>query len=276
MEKLSIGQMARLNQTSVQALRHYDKLGLLKPDYIDPDSNYRYYSIKQCAQLDLIQYMKYLGFSLNKIKRFFKQQELDTVPQMLQHQMALIDQKMKELEQSKKALEMACRNYKAYLQAPQTGKIEIQSFPERKIYCYDGKRDIYENNLETFEYLLRELRRQAAARNLPMAYYCNVGSITRLATIRQNRFAATEIFVFVDPDAETQEGMESLPAGDYACIYCDRFDLEKTYAAKLLDFIRQNGYEMAGDYICEVVVELPFVRQQERNMFMRLQMAVQK
>lgn len=34
-EKLSIGQMAKLNNISVQTLRYYEKMGLLSPKWVD-------------------------------------------------------------------------------------------------------------------------------------------------------------------------------------------------------------------------------------------------
>ncbi|MGL4955400.1 MAG: MerR family DNA-binding transcriptional regulator, partial [Cetobacterium sp.] len=41
----SIGETAKLNNITIQTLRHYDKEGLLKPSHIDQDTKYRYYSI---------------------------------------------------------------------------------------------------------------------------------------------------------------------------------------------------------------------------------------
>ena len=38
---LSIGKMAEINGVSIPTLRLYDKNGLLKPAYIDPESGYR-------------------------------------------------------------------------------------------------------------------------------------------------------------------------------------------------------------------------------------------
>ncbi len=43
--KLSIGEMAKLRSVTVDTLRHCDKIGLLKPYHIDPETGYRYYSI---------------------------------------------------------------------------------------------------------------------------------------------------------------------------------------------------------------------------------------
>ena len=67
-DMLKIGEMAKLNKISIPTLRLYDEYGLLKPIYTDPETNYRYYNIRQNARLDMIQYMKELGMSLNEIK----------------------------------------------------------------------------------------------------------------------------------------------------------------------------------------------------------------
>ena len=42
---------------------------LLQPSEINAETGYRYYNIKQCAQLDMIQYMKALGMNLVQIKQ---------------------------------------------------------------------------------------------------------------------------------------------------------------------------------------------------------------
>ena len=54
MDLLSIGEMAELNNISRQALRLYDRIGLLAPYYVDENTGYRHYDIRQCARLDMI------------------------------------------------------------------------------------------------------------------------------------------------------------------------------------------------------------------------------
>ena len=65
---ISIGEMAKINRTTVPTLRLYDSMGLLTPYYTDEETHYRYYDIKQNACLDMIQYMKELGMELKEIK----------------------------------------------------------------------------------------------------------------------------------------------------------------------------------------------------------------
>ncbi|MCM3040803.1 hypothetical protein M3201_13950 [Paenibacillus motobuensis] len=80
--------------------------------------------------------------------------------------------------------------------------------------------------------------------------------------------------MFVDDDFEMQPGVKIIPEYDYLCIYCNSFFREREYANKLFDYVREHGYDIVGDYICEVVVELPIFHHDERNMFMKLQVPV--
>ena len=65
--KLKIGNFARVGQVSVQTLRHYDDLGLLKPMEVDSLSGYRYYVLDQLPRLNRILALKDLGFSLEQV-----------------------------------------------------------------------------------------------------------------------------------------------------------------------------------------------------------------
>ena len=40
----TIGQFSRMTLLSARMLRHYDRLGLLRPGDVDPSNGYRYYS----------------------------------------------------------------------------------------------------------------------------------------------------------------------------------------------------------------------------------------
>lgn len=271
---LPIGKMAALNHTSVQTLRYYDKLGLLNPIYVDEETNYRYYDIKQSAILDMIQYMKSLGMSLEQIKEQFDKEDIEEIQDILKKQSKNLDEEIKKLYHMKKGVEACIRNYNRYLEMPEEGEITFEFISDRKVFCYDGKVNIYDYGLDTYEYILRELKKQVIIKDLPMVYFCNVGSILRKEMIDAGRFVSSEIFVFVDDDFRKQEGIEIIPAGNYACIHFHSFWKEKENAQKLFHFIEDNRYEIVGDYICEVVVELPIFENNERNMFVKLQIPV--
>jgi DNA-binding transcriptional MerR regulator len=274
MDPLPIGIMAALNHISVQTLRYYDKIDLLKPLRVNDETGYRYYDIKQSAILDMIQYMKSLGMSLEQIKEQFDKEDIKEIQQILRKQSKNIDEEISKLHHMKKGVEACIRNYNRYLQMPGEGDITLEFIPNRKVFCYDGKINIYDHGLDTYEYILRELKKQVIIKDLPMVYFCNVGSIWRKEMIDAGEFVSSEIFVFVDNDFKEQEGIELIPEGNYVCIYFHSFWKEKENAQKLFRYIDENGYEIIGDYVCEVVVELPIFDDNERNMFVKLQVPI--
>lgn len=80
---LSIGEMAKKSQLSIQRLRYYDKIGLLVPAFTDPTSGYRYYEAIQEEQLNFIQALQYMGFSLHAIKQYIAKNTPEILPELL-------------------------------------------------------------------------------------------------------------------------------------------------------------------------------------------------
>src|ERR1700684_3369715 len=64
---LNIGEFARLGQVSPRMLRHYDQLGLLKPERVDPETGYRSYGVQQLVRLHRLVALRDLGFTLEQI-----------------------------------------------------------------------------------------------------------------------------------------------------------------------------------------------------------------
>jgi DNA-binding transcriptional MerR regulator len=67
-----IGEFSRITRVTIDTLRHYDELGLLKPANVDPFTGYRYYSARQLMELNRILALKEAGFSLEEIARILQ------------------------------------------------------------------------------------------------------------------------------------------------------------------------------------------------------------
>ena len=74
-----IGEVARLFHLSVSSLRHYEAAGLLTPEYVDPSSNYRYYSVRQFEVLNTIRYLRALDMPLPQIAAFLKNRDIPVI-----------------------------------------------------------------------------------------------------------------------------------------------------------------------------------------------------
>lgn len=277
MNILKIGEMAKVNKVTIQTLRHYDNIGLLKPSMVDEDTGYRYYHINQSAKLDLINYMKLLGMSLDQIKKLFEKNDPALIIENLDRQLKWIEENKKKLEIMERGAMRFKENLGEYERTLEDESVRIMELPERRIFCYDGGVNIYEKGIETYEYMLRELKDRVQLNKLPMIYFHNVGSIIRKNNIKARNYKSTEIFVFVDKDYSREEGFERVMEGKYACICFkgeEGFENELFYAEKLLDYIDENEYEIVGDYFCEVIAELPVFNERSRGMFIRLQIHV--
>ena len=104
----SIGELSKLQNISRQTLIFYDKIGLFRPAYTDPDNGYRYYSSSQLDYLDTICIMKRIGFSLNEIKAHMKSFRIENSIAALRKQLSTINHQIEELQMIKNRVEHRC------------------------------------------------------------------------------------------------------------------------------------------------------------------------
>ncbi|MBT0769918.1 MerR family transcriptional regulator [Kineosporia sp. J2-2] len=64
----TIGDFARHGRVSVRMLRHYDRIGLLRPAAVDPATGYRSYEAGQLSRLNRIVALKELGLTLEQVR----------------------------------------------------------------------------------------------------------------------------------------------------------------------------------------------------------------
>ena len=273
MKELTIGQMARLNGVSEQTLRLYDRTGLFSPMYRDEENGYRYYDIRQSAQLDMIQHMKSLGMSLKDIRSQLQDFDLEQFKKILMKNYRAIDEQIQELHYQKRAIRRTLESYEWYENAPPDGTIILEYIPRRLTYMVDSGINFYAYGIDVYEKILRDLKKNLLAHRLSPIYFYNAGTVLRKDKLLARNYDSTEIFVLVDEGAVEESMITVIPPSPYLCIYCNSFDKEKEYIDRLLETIEQRGYQITGDYICEVVAEVP-MDMQERGMFLRLQIPV--
>ena len=65
----SIGEAAKAVHTTSETLRHYDRIGLVKPGKKDEWTNYRYYTEKDIVRLNTVRALQVMDLSLQEIKK---------------------------------------------------------------------------------------------------------------------------------------------------------------------------------------------------------------
>jgi DNA-binding transcriptional MerR regulator len=105
-----IGDFAKIARVSVKTLHHYDEVGLLKPEWVDATTSYRYYTIDQLPRLNRILALKDLGFTLHQIRSILNENlspaEIRAMLRLKEAELAnLIQEEQERLERVKVRLQ---------------------------------------------------------------------------------------------------------------------------------------------------------------------------
>lgn len=271
----AIGKMAEINHISISALRLYDKKGLLKPAYVDGQTGYRYYTLQQTVRLDIIAYMKEMGMSLAEIKNVLEQKDISLIEAILGKKNEQLHEQIRQLKERHEAVMRAISSIERYRKSPTTGTIALEYIDQRYIWSIPCSINFYEKDSNSFEEIIRELRRALIEAGIPQVHSYNMGTSIRLEDYKQERFIADKVFILSDRKLLDYPGTVSrVESGMYACIYLDSYDQEISYGKNLLDFCKRQKYILCGDYLCEELTEFNIFDSNRRNMFLKLQVPI--
>ena len=272
---LSIGKMAEINGVTIPTLRLYDKNGLLKPAYIDPDSSYRYYTLQQTARLDIIAYMKELGMSLGEIRSVLQKEDIALIEGILARKNEQLHEQMRRLKERHDAVERAISQIERYRKSPLTGTTSLEYIDRRYIWSIPCPENFYEKDRNSYEETVMALRRELINAGVQQVHSYNLGTTILQKNFEEGRFVADRVFIFSDKHILEHPGtVSAVESGMFACIYLDDYDDEIDFGKRLLAFCRENGYIICGDYICEELTEFNVFDDSRRNMFLRLQVPI--
>lgn len=101
----AIGVFAKKTGVTIRTLRFYDEKNLLKPSYV-AESGRRYYKDEDIATLQKILTLKFLGFSLEEIEVFIRENDWN-LHDSLRYQKQQLEQKRAQIDESIQTLEHA-------------------------------------------------------------------------------------------------------------------------------------------------------------------------
>ncbi len=134
----TVGQMAELCNISRKQLRYYDQIGLLKPDFRDELTNYRYYTDKQIEVVLLIRELKELKIPLDTIGKLLERRNVQQMQAILQEHLTNL---RREIEQSQRQYDrvvdilMSITTSSVLAYGPQRRSINLVDFPEKQV-CF--------------------------------------------------------------------------------------------------------------------------------------------
>lgn len=96
---VSIGRFARMSGLTIDALRHYDELGLLRPAAVDPETGYRRYGTDQLEDARRIGWLRSVDLPLDRIAAWLAPAATeDTRAAILRRHLASVEARVTRLQ----------------------------------------------------------------------------------------------------------------------------------------------------------------------------------
>lgn len=237
-----IGQVSKLFHISVSILRYYDKIGLVQPEYTDPDTGYRYYSTRQFECLNTIRYLRALDMPLEKISLFLQNRNIDSIHGLLLKQKEEVKRRRQELC----IIERKIHNRLAQITDALSSELDVIRMvkkPERRIASI--KKKLTPQNYLDLEYSIRQLE-QSEENTVIFLGKVGVG-ISKQNLIKCQWDSYDIVFIILDEEDSFKGNTMLLP--EELCVsirFRGSHERAADYYGQLMRYIGEHGYSVSG------------------------------
>lgn len=214
----SIGEAAKAAHTTAETLRHYDRIGLVKPSKKDGWTQYRYYTEQDIVRVNTVRALQLMDLPLQEIKKVLEYDDLEKIIAFFEQAEKRADEKIAALQFSKEKIQLAKADYVRHLELQrQSRNAFLKEYPQRVLLLSDTLEKLTLDNLwnylsHFYETLPPALREQFSFEDAAGIY--TEGGRSRLFAI------CTQY--------QQVEGLKTLPAGRYLCANCAEEVREQT------------------------------------------------
>ena len=169
----SIGEVSRILNIPIKALRNYDQINLLKPSQTDAFTKYRYYSYDQFFIIDVISYLnKTLNVPLEDIKILIQEGNgIDKLLTILESHQNQLNQKISDLEYSRKVTGSLITDLKHRMKYPEKIEIFEQYLLTRNLYYNELNVSIYDLDKHVSRNTIDGFHKSNSETNIMCTYY---------------------------------------------------------------------------------------------------------
>lgn len=253
-ELFSIGRFSKICSVSIQALRYYDRIGILKPKFVDKQTGYRFYSTSEIVIIMIIKKMGTLGLSLKEIEVFLNENDMSGIKSIFNRKRQEIKEQINDLLYADKSLELYIDNINMYKNAD-FSCIEIKKIPRRNVIYFRRTIELNENGFtKLFNDAMKiiEMKKYLAIGN-PMAIYHGKRILGEPCDI--------ELCIELEEVGELEENNKAIDGG----YYLTKMHLgahsnkPKTYA-KLTEYANKNKLSIIGNPVEVYYIDISITR----------------
>lgn len=220
---LTVGEVSEMMKISPRTLRHYDKIGLLKPAYTDPKGGReRFYSYGQLEALTIIMLCSEMGISSREMKLIAAQQGANTFSFLMEEGEKLAKEKIETLRNTILQMESFNEQVERIKRSNASKGIYRRLFEQRCVAILPCRED---DGAEELDRKSTELYTKAAEKGIALSYHGGVVGISNGASIGW--------FVYLEAleDCEEDDLILHLPKGSYDCRIVPNAESRAAYIA---------------------------------------------
>lgn len=241
-ELFQIGEVSKLFHISISTLRYYDRAGLVRPEYTDPESGYRYYSTRQFEYLNTIRYLRALDMPLDEIAAFLRNRNIRSIRESLLKQREAVKRQLMELHLIERKISNRLNQIEDAL-ASELDVIRIENYPPRRMASI--RKNLLPQDAGTLEYSIRLLEE---AEESTVTFLGKVGIGLSKEKLEAGRFKPYDmVFIILDEEDRFKGPTVLLPAETCATLrFRGVHEQAFHYYEKMMKYIREHHYRVAG------------------------------
>ena len=206
----SVGEAAKAVHATSETLRHYDRIGLVKPSRKDEWTGYRYYTEQDIVRLNTVRALQLMDLPLQEIKKVLEYDDLEKIVDFLARAEEKANEKIAALQYSKSKIQLAKSDYERKLRGRKAlNGIALKDIPKRVILLSDTLEVPTLDNL--WNYLSHFYEKVTPARKEQFSFEDLAGIYSEKGIDRL--FAVCIRYAEID-------GLRVLPEGKYLCANC--------------------------------------------------------
>lgn len=248
---VTITELARMRGTTIETLRHYDRIGLLSPVAREELTGQRLYALDAAHdRIGTILELRKLGLSLTEIKDYFDQRHVGKSYQILSYHREVLHNQVVELSRLLQTIDRKLDNMGRPMTASfETGKPFLRELPRRRFLSSGTPRsnyaESYIDSMALDAHMSKDIRLLGDV-VYALLYHGTDGDANR----------ATIGVLLDERDEGIVDRVQTIEGGAFACVYRTGMPFEpREPLAKLRAFCEDQGLVMTGDLVEVIEVD---------------------
>lgn len=206
----TISEFAKLRNININSLRYYEKIGVLIPAYIDPETGYRYYTPDQLYVLDAILLCISLDIPLKQLSEYKDGNNYLLNDKLYEAGKELAENKIRQIQTELDKIEYTLRYLEVNKQYVDSQEIYTRPIIERTFVTLDYNENL--KDIRSIEETSARLYAYAQKNNLSPVFPAGL-----IIHIRDDEITSQAFFEIVRKDVADEANIIKIPAGDFVC-----------------------------------------------------------